>query len=85
MTIIFEKFPCNFIQCQVYVGKNLCGYIIWVPSKKVYPVSCNGAKGDSVRIVQDYDYLQLAEVQVFGKQQIRTPVRRCCSYLSLKL
>ena len=44
-----------------------CGTIFYRDRKSVYPVSCEGATGTYVRITQPRNYLQLAEVQVFGK------------------
>ena len=47
-------------------SKKLCGRVSWRPSVHVYPINCSGKKGSVVRIEQKYNYLTLAEVQVFG-------------------
>lgn len=46
-----------------------CGTLFYRDRKFVYSVSCEGATGTYVRITQDNNYLQLAEVQVIGKEQ----------------
>ena len=38
-----------------------------MPGYKVYPVNCDGHSGRKVYVVQDNNYLQVAEVQVYGK------------------
>ena len=48
------------------VGKTKCGTVKYLPGMHVYPISCKGAKGRKVRIIQAKNYLTLAEVQVFG-------------------
>ena len=44
-----------------------CGRIVYIPKRRFYTINCNGHKGNVVKIVQEHNYLQLAEVQVFGK------------------
>ena len=46
---------------------HLCGTIHFMPGYRVYPVNCDGHSGRKVYVVQDKNYLQLAEVQVYGK------------------
>ena len=52
---------------KVYAGSESCGFVRWVKNRHVYAVSCNGAKANYVKITLENEYLQLAEVQVFGK------------------
>jgi len=52
---------------EVYAGKKKCGVIIYVPGVDMYAIACNGAKASSVSVKhKGPQYLQLAEVQVFG-------------------
>ena len=52
---------------QVYAGTNKCGFVRWVKGRHVYAVSCSGSTADHVTVTLENEYLQLAEVQVFGK------------------
>ena len=56
-----------YIFSQVYVDNYKCGQIFWVPKVNHYWVSCDGHKGSTVKVTLAEDFLQLAEVQVFGK------------------
>ena len=51
---------------QVYLDKQLCGTVQWNAFENTYPINCGGKTGKVVRVVQKHNYLQLAEVQVFG-------------------
>ena len=55
---------------KVYVvngnQKQLCGTISWRKHVHVYPVSCGGKKGSKVRLENKWNYLTLAEVEVFA-------------------
>ena len=55
---------------HVYVvngnNKQLCGVISWRKHVHVYPVSCGGKTGSKVRLENKYNYLTLAEVEVFA-------------------
>ena len=61
---------------KVWVGDgnpkhwHLCGTIFYRDKKSVYPVSCEGTSGTYVRITNKKGYLQLSEVQVFGKYKL---------------
>jgi len=51
----------------VFVGEILCGTILYQAGKDVYDIKCgNGVVGDYVKVVQNNNYLTLAEVQSFG-------------------
>ena len=45
----------------------LCGTIKYQKGHGVYAVNCGGKSGRKVFVTHDTNYLQLAEVQVFGK------------------
>ena len=51
---------------KVYAGKELCGTIQYIPYRTVYPINCSGKNARVVKVVLKRDYLQLAEVQVYG-------------------
>ena len=48
------------------MDKYLCGTVHWRAGQSVYPISCGGKSGSVVKIIQNKNYLTLAEVQVFG-------------------
>ena len=59
----------------MYVGEALCGSVSWVAGKDVYDIGCgNGVVGEFVKIVQDNNFLTLAEVQAYG---VAAPVPDC--------
>lgn len=51
---------------KVYLDKQYCGTIQYIPYRSAYPINCDGKKGRIVKIVQKNNYLSLAEVMVFG-------------------
>ena len=51
---------------QVYLDGYRCGIITWNAGQNVYPIDCGGRTGRIVKVVQNKNYLTLAEVQVFG-------------------
>ena len=51
---------------QVYVDSKRCGTIHYIPGRTIYYVACNGRSAREVKIVQNNNYLHMAEVQVFG-------------------
>ena len=61
-----KESPKRINGAKVYLDKQLCGTIQYIPYRFVYPINCNGKKGRKVRVVQDHDYLSLAEVMVYG-------------------
>ena len=56
----------------MYIDNYKCGQIFYVPKVNHYWVSCNGHKGSKVKVTLAHDYLQLAEVQVYGKMDYLT-------------
>ena len=70
LVVIYNRLDCcseRINGATVYAGSTKCGSVRYVPVHHVYYVACNGAKADHVKITQATNYLQLAEVQVFGK------------------
>ena len=63
---------------QVFLDKNLCGTVNWRSGQDVYPISCGGKSGQIVKIVQNKNYLTLAEVQVFGPAFVAKCVKGVC-------
>jgi len=50
----------------VYVDTKRCGTIAYSPGRAIYYIACNGLTGREVKIVQNNNYLHMAEVQVWG-------------------
>ena len=51
----------------MFVGQTLCGTIAYQAGKDVYDIKCgNGVVGEYVKVVQNNNYLTLAEVQLYG-------------------
>ena len=50
--------------------KQLCGTVSYRKRVNVYPINCGGKKGTKVRVELKYDYLSLAEVQVFASAKV---------------
>ena len=51
----------------MYVGATLCGVVSYQAGKDIYEIKCgDGIIGDYVKIVQNNNYLTLAEVQAYG-------------------
>ena len=51
----------------------------WQSSQSVYPINCGGKSGRIVKVVQNKNYLTLAEVQVFGPAMIAKCGKDTCS------
>ena len=69
LVVIYNRMDCCVQRLNgalVYAGKEKCGTIRWRKNQHVYFVSCNGAKARFVKVTLAKEYLQLAEVQVFG-------------------
>ena len=60
------------------MDKHLCGTITWNADKNVYPIDCGGRTGRIVKVVQNKNYLTLAEVQVFGPASVATCSKNKC-------
>ena len=58
---------------KVYAGKKLCGHVNFVKNQDTYPINCQGSKARVIKLVNNREYLELAEVQVYGSGK---PVRR---------
>lgn len=59
--------PARIFGTQVYIDMEYCGSVVYIPYMRTFPVNCAGQKGRRVKVVNQKDYLQLAEVQVYGK------------------
>ena len=51
-------------------AKQLCGRVSYRKQVGVYPISCGGKRGNKVRVEHKYNYLTLAEVQVFASAKV---------------
>jgi hypothetical protein len=51
----------------VYAGKKKCGKISYIRGRNAYTIPCQGASASYVKITTVNHYIQLAEVQVYGK------------------
>jgi hypothetical protein len=60
------------------LDKYLCGTIKWNSGQNVYPINCGGRTGRYVKVVQNKNYLTLAEVQVFGPAKIAKCSKNKC-------
>ena len=58
---------------KVYAGKKLCGHINFVRNQQTYPINCEGTRARVIKLVNTREYLELAEVQVYGTGK---PVQR---------
>ena len=68
--VVYNRVDCchNRINgAVVYAGSHKCGTIKYIHRQHAYFIPCSGVKADNVKIVLKGNYLQLAEVQVFGK------------------
>ena len=52
---------------KVYAGKKLCGKIEYIRDRNVYTIPCQGMSASYVMIATVNHYINLAEVQVYGK------------------
>ena len=50
----------------MWVGNQRCGTIRFNPKEYYYIVPCNGKIGNYVKVIQRYNWLHMAEVQVYG-------------------
>eukprot|EP00116_Pleurobrachia_bachei_P000230 sb/3460492/ len=74
--VIYGRTDCcqnRMANAQVYAGEEFCGSIAYTTGD-VFTVDCNGAVAGSVRIEQNYNYLTLCEVNVFGEPTEETPM-----------
>ena len=51
---------------KVYAGSKLCGQINYVKNQYTYPINCEGTRARVIKLVNTREYLELAEVQVYG-------------------
>ena len=51
---------------KVYAGKKLCGQINYVKNQHTYPINCEGTRARVIKLVNTREYLEVAEVQVYG-------------------
>jgi hypothetical protein len=58
---------------KVYAGKKFCGKINFVKNQDTYPINCEGTRARVIKLVNNREYLEVAEVQVYGTGK---PVRR---------
>ena len=52
---------------KVYAGKKYCGKISYIRGRNVYTIPCQGASASFVKITTVNHYINVAEVQVYGK------------------
>ena len=50
----------------MYVGRQKCGSVRYNPKELYYVIQCNGKVGNYVKVIHRYNYLHMAEVQVYG-------------------
>ena len=55
---------------EVYAGTHKCGTIRYIPGHNVYHLDCSGVEADFVKVLLPEGFLNLAEVQVYGKSNI---------------
>ena len=55
---------------QVFVDKYRCRTLRYRRNKRVYAVPCNGQEGQFVKLVNTHNYLEIAEVQVYGESSV---------------
>lgn len=58
---------------KVYAGSKLCGRINFVKGQDIYPINCKGTRARVIKLVNNREFLEVAEVQVYGSGR---PVRR---------
>ena len=58
--------PQRINGAKVFLDKYQCGTVQYHPSRKTYAINCGGKQGKVVKITLAAEYLQMAEVQVYG-------------------
>ena len=61
-----KEAPDRINGAKVYLDKQLCGTVSYIPYRMTYPINCDGKKGRIVKVVQAHNILSLAEVMVYG-------------------